>query len=70
MRLKALQGLDREKLEREFHELEERIAYFNRVLGDEGLVRQILKRLCFPAQTPALAILGSDGKAVCRIADI
>ena len=43
MRLKALQGLDREKLEREFHELEERIAYFNRVLGDENLVRQILK---------------------------
>ncbi len=43
MRLKALQGLDREKLEREFHELEERIAYFNRVLGDENMVRQILK---------------------------
>ena len=43
MRLKALQGLDREKLEREFHELEERIAYFHRVLSDEGMVRQILK---------------------------
>ena len=43
MRLKALQGLDREKLEREFHELEEKIAYFQRVLSDEGLVRQILK---------------------------
>ena len=43
MRLKALQGLDREKLESEYKELEERIAYFNRVLSDESLVRQILK---------------------------
>ena len=43
MRLKALQGLDREKLEREYKELEERIAYYNRVLSDEGLVKQILK---------------------------
>ena len=43
MRLKALQGLDREKLENEYKELEERIAYFNRVLSDDGLVRQILK---------------------------
>ena len=43
MRLKALQGLDREKLEGEYKELEERIAYFNRVLSDESLVRQILK---------------------------
>ena len=43
MRLKALQGLDREKLENEFNELQERIAYYNRVLSDEGLVRQILK---------------------------
>ena len=43
MRLKALQGLDREKLENEYKELEEKIAYFNRVLSDDGLVRQILK---------------------------
>ena len=43
MRLKALQGLDREKLENEYKDLEEKIAYFNRVLSDEGLVRQILK---------------------------
>jgi len=43
MRLKALQGLDREKLEKEFHELEEKIAYYNRVLSDENLVKQILK---------------------------
>ena len=43
MRLKALQGLDREKLETEYKELEEKIAWFNKVLSDEGLVRQILK---------------------------
>ncbi|WP_186566800.1 DNA gyrase subunit A [Lawsonibacter celer] len=43
MRLKALQGLDREKLEAEYKELEERIAYFNRLLSDEGLLRQVLK---------------------------
>ncbi len=43
MRLKALQGLDREKLQAEYQELEERIAYFNRILSDEGLVKSILK---------------------------
>ena len=44
MRLKALQGLDREKLENEYKELEEKIAYYNRILSDEGLVRDILKK--------------------------
>ncbi len=43
MRLKALQGLDREKLENEYKELEERIAYYLRILGDPELVRSILK---------------------------
>ena len=43
MRLKALQGLDREKLQNEYNELEEKIAWFNKVLADEGLVRQILR---------------------------
>ena len=43
MRLKALQGLDREKLQNEYKELEERIAYFQRVLGDMDLVKGILK---------------------------
>ena len=43
MRLIALQGLNREKLENEFKELQEKIAYFNQVLSDDGLVRQILK---------------------------
>ena len=43
MRLKALQGLDREKLQNEYQELEEKIAYYLRVLGDENLVKAILK---------------------------
>ena len=43
MRLKALQGLDREKLQNEYQELEEKIAYYLRVLGDENLVKFILK---------------------------
>ena len=43
MQLKRLQGLDREKLQTEYDELEERIAYFRRVLSDEDLVKQILK---------------------------
>ena len=44
MRLKALQGLDREKLEAEYKELEERIAYFEKLLSDEGMLRGVLKR--------------------------
>ena len=43
MRLIALQGLNREKLETEYKELEEKIAYYNRVLGDETLVKAILR---------------------------
>lgn len=43
MRLKALQGLDREKLENEYRELEERIAYFQKLLSDEAMLRGVLK---------------------------
>ena len=43
MRLKALQGLDREKLEKEYQELEERIAYFNQLLASEEMLRGVLK---------------------------
>ena len=43
MQLKRLQGLDREKLKAEYDELEQRIAYFRRILSDDALVRQILK---------------------------
>ena len=43
MRLKALQGLDREKLESEFKELEEKIAYYNQLLNSEEMLRGVLK---------------------------
>ena len=43
MRLKALQGLDRETLQKEYQELEERIAYFQRLLADEAMLRGVLK---------------------------
>ena len=43
MRLKALQGLEREKLEAEYKELEEKIAYFKAVLADINLVKDILR---------------------------
>ena len=43
MRLIALQGLNREKLETEYKELEERIAYYKQLLADENLLKQVLK---------------------------
>ena len=43
MRLIALQGLNREKLETEYKELEERIAYFNQLLASEEMLRGVLK---------------------------
>ena len=43
MRLIALQGLNREKLEAEYKELEERISYFNQLLASEEMLRGVLK---------------------------
>lgn len=43
MRLKALQGLDREKLEGEYKEIQERIAYYEQLLASEDMLRQVLK---------------------------
>ena len=43
MRLIALQGLNREKLEAEYKELEDRIAYYNKLLSDEALLKEVLK---------------------------
>lgn len=43
MRLIALQGLNREKLEAEYKELEERIAYYNQLLASEEMIRNVLK---------------------------
>ncbi|MBS1402133.1 MAG: DNA gyrase subunit A [Oscillospiraceae bacterium] len=43
MRLKALQGLEREKLQNEYDELEKRIAYFRELLADPEKVKGVLK---------------------------
>ena len=43
MRLKALQGLDREKLQNEYDELQQRIAYYLELLGDEEKLKGVLR---------------------------
>ena len=43
MQLRRLQGLDREKLEAEYKELEGRIAYYNELLADEEKLKGVLK---------------------------
>ena len=43
MQLKRLQGLEREKLESEYKELEARIAYYLQLLSDEQLLKSVLK---------------------------
>ncbi len=43
MRLIALQGLNREKLENEYKELEERIAWFRELLADPEKIKAVLK---------------------------
>lgn len=43
MRLRALQGLDREKLQQEYNEIEEKIRYYEGLLADPALIRGVLK---------------------------
>ncbi|MEA4942097.1 MAG: DNA gyrase subunit A [Oscillibacter sp.] len=43
MRLIALQGLNREKLETEYKELEEKIGYFEKLLASDEMIRAVLK---------------------------
>ncbi len=43
MRLKALQGLDREKLQKEYDDLQEKIAYFVSLLEDPEKLKAVLK---------------------------
>ena len=43
MRLIALQGLNREKLEAEYKELEEKIAYYTQLLASEEMLKGVLK---------------------------
>ena len=47
MRLKALQGLDRERLQNEYNELEAKIAYYKELLADSEKIKGVLKtELC------------------------
>jgi len=43
MRLKALQGLEEEKLNAEYKALEEKIKYYNEILASEELLKQVLR---------------------------
>ena len=43
MRLKALQGLDREKLQSEYNELQEKIRYFQDLLADPEKLKAVLR---------------------------
>ena len=43
MQLKRLQGLEKEKLDAEFAELEKKIAYYDQLLSDEEMLRGVLK---------------------------
>ena len=43
MRLKALQGLDREKLQNEYDDLQEKIRYYLELLADEGKLKALLR---------------------------
>ena len=43
MRLRALTGLERNRLENEYKELEERIAYLQRILGDEKVLLSVIR---------------------------
>ncbi len=43
MRLIALQGLNREKLEAEYKDLEEKIAYYEKLLASDEMLRGVLK---------------------------
>ena len=43
MRLIQLQGLNREKLELEYKELEEKIAYYKQLLASPEMIKQVLK---------------------------
>lgn len=43
MRLARLQGLEREKIDKEYAELMERIAYYNSLLADEKLLMGVVK---------------------------
>ena len=68
MRLRRLTGLEREKIEQELADLREKIAYYKRVLEDEGLLKQIIKDELWEIKkkfgTPRKTQLSGDAKDI------
>ena len=68
MRLRRLTGLEREKIEQELADLREKIAYYKRVLEDEGLLKQIIKdelqEIKKKSGTPRKTQLSGDAKDI------
>ncbi|MDR2196974.1 MAG: DNA gyrase subunit A [Coriobacteriales bacterium] len=66
MRLRRLTGLEREKIETELDELREKIAFYRKLLGDEALVRNLVKEELLEVRqrfaTPRRTELAADAK--------
>ncbi|MCL2403467.1 MAG: DNA gyrase subunit A [Coriobacteriia bacterium] len=66
MQLRRLQGLEREKIEKELAELREKIAYYEKILGDENLILQIIKEEMAEIRekfaTPRRTTIGGDAR--------
>ena len=43
MRLQRLTGMERDKIVNEYNEIQEKIAWFNKILGDDAVVMQIVR---------------------------
>ena len=43
MRLQRLTGMERDKIVNEYNEIQEKIAWFNKILGDDSVVMQIVR---------------------------
>ena len=65
MRLRALTGLERNRLENEYKELEERIAYLQSILGDEKVLLGVIR----DALLTIKAKYGDDRKTAIELAE-
>ena len=65
MRLRALTGLERNRLENEYKELEERIAYLQSILGDEKVLLGVIRDELLTIK----AKYGDDRKTAIKLAE-
>lgn len=65
MRLRALTGLERNRLENEYKELEERIAYLQSILGDEKVLLSVIRNELLTIK----AKYGDDRKTAIELAE-